>query len=198
MPGQANTAIGFRAHAGWAAAVCIAGPTGFPAVVRRHRLLLTDTSLPCEPYHAAKRMDFTAAEGIIRDASERAQQMATRWIRTVIVELGDHHLVGIGVVLGTGRPDFTLRQALATHAATHNAEGWLFREALMRAGEGCGLRVVGALETAAYWEAAAAAGLPAASIEERVPELGREVGAPWGKDQKLAAAVAWLALGQRS
>jgi len=141
-------------------------------------------------------MDFAAAEDIIRQASEQAREMAVEWIRTVAAELGDHQLVGIGLVLGSGRPDFTLRQALATHAATHNAEGWLFREALMRAGEECGLRVAGALEGAVYGEAAAAAGLAAASLEERVRELGREVGAPWGRDQKLASAVAWLALEQ--
>ena len=105
-------------------------------------------------------------------------------------------LVGSGIVLGTGRPEFTLKQALRTHAAMHNAEGWLFREALMRAADECGLQVSGALETAAYEQAAAAAGLPAAGVEERVSELGRELGPPWGRDQKLAAAVAWMALAQ--
>ena len=160
--------------------------------------MLTDGPLPCEPYHAAKRIDSALAEGFIGQASERAREMAVEWIRAVAEGLGDRQLIGIGVVLGSGRPDFTLRQALATHAATHNAEGWLFREALMRAGEECGLRVAGALETGVYGEAGAAAGLPAASVEERVLELGREVGAPWGKDQKLAAAAAWLALGQWS
>jgi len=160
--------------------------------------LLTDGPLPCEPYHAAQRIDRALAEGFIRQASERAREMAVEWITSAAEGLGDRPLIGIGVVLGSGRPDFSLRQALATHAATHNAEGWLFREALMRAGEECDLPVAGALETAAYEQAAAAAGLPAASLEARVLELRLEVGAPWGKDQKLAAAVAWLALGQRS
>jgi hypothetical protein len=158
---------------------------------------MTDGPLPCEPYHAAQRIDFALAEGFIRQASERAREMAAEWIKSVAEGLGDRQLTGVGLVLGSGRPDFTLRQAVATHAATHNAEGWLFREALMRASEECGLGVAGALETAVYEQAAAGVGLPAASLEERVLELGREVGAPWGKDQKLAAAVAWLALGQR-
>ena len=156
-------------------------------------MLLTDGPLPCEPYHAAKGTDFALADGFIRQASQRAQEMAAEWIKSLVEDLDDRQLTGIGVVLGSGRPEFTLRQALATHAATHNAEGWLFREALMRAGEECGLGVVGAPESAVYDQAGAAAGL-----EARILDLGREVGAPWGKDQKLAAAVAWLALGQRS
>jgi hypothetical protein len=111
---------------------------------------MTDGPLPCEPYHAAQRIDFALAEGFIRQASERAREMAAEWIKSVAEGLGDRQLTGVGLVLGSGRPDFTLRQAVATHAATHNAEGWLFREALMRASEECGLGVAGALETAVY------------------------------------------------
>jgi hypothetical protein len=175
-------------------AVCIAGPVNVPVLIERHRLLLTDGPLPCEPYHTAKGVDSALGQGVVRQAGERAREMAVEWVTSLAEALGDRQIVGIGVILGSGRPDFTLRQALATHAAMHNAEGWLFREALMRAGEECGLPVTGALETGVYEQAGAAAGLPAASLEARVLELGREAGAPWGKDQKLAAAVAWLAL----
>jgi len=167
-------------------------------VVRRHRLLLTDGPLPCEPYHTAKGIDFATAEDFILPVGERAREMAVEWLASVAEGLGNRRLTGIGVVLGSGRMEFTLRQALATHASMHNAEGWLFREALMRAGEECGLGVVGAHESAVYEQAAAVAGLSAADLEGRILELGREVGAPWGKDQKLAAAVACLALGQLS
>jgi hypothetical protein len=133
-------------------------------------------------------------EDFIREAGERAQEMAGQWIRTVLAELGDRQLVGIGLVLGSGRPDFTLRQALSTHAATHNAEGWLFREALMRASRVCGLPVFGAVESGAYSAAANAAGLLPGRVTDHVEELRRAVGPPWGLDQKLAAAVGWLAL----
>jgi hypothetical protein len=176
----------------------MAGPVDSPVVVRRHRLLLTDGPLPCEPYHTAKGIDFAVAEAFILPVGDRAREMAVAWIAWLVEELDDRRLTGFGLVLGSGRPEFTLKQALATHAAMHNAEGWLFREALMRASEECCLGVVGATESAVYDQAAAAAGLSAADLEGRILELGREVGAPWGKDQKLAAAVAWLALEQRS
>ena len=141
-------------------------------------------------------MDLASVEGFIREAGERAQEMAAQWIGAVARETVDRELVGIGMVLGSGRPDFTLRQALSTHAATHNAEGWLFREALMRAGRVCGLPVFGAVESGAYPAAASAAGLPPGRVIDHVEELRRTVGPPWGLDQKLAAAAAWLALAQ--
>ena len=73
-PGRAS--IGFRAHAGCAAAVCLAGPTGAPSVLVRARLLLTGGPLPCEPYHAANSMGVDAVEDLVRLAGEQAQTMA--------------------------------------------------------------------------------------------------------------------------
>jgi hypothetical protein len=80
----------------------------------------------------------------------------------------------------------------------HNAEGWLYREALMRSSEECGLRVVGVLEACVYAEAAAQAGVPPGTLEARVAEFRQQMGSPWTRDQKLAAAVAWLGLAQTS
>ena len=156
--------------------------------------MLTDRPLPCVPYHAAKRMDSAAVEDFIREAGERAQEMAADWIKMVAAGLRDCRLVGIGMVLGSGRPDFTLRQALSTHASTHNAEGWLFREALMRASRECGLPVFGAVESGAYSAAASVAGLPLGRVMDHVEGLRRVAGPPWGLDQKLATAAAWLSL----
>src|SRR5689334_6074365 len=38
-------------HAGWAYALCVAAPSGIPAVVERRRLTLIDAGLPTMPYH---------------------------------------------------------------------------------------------------------------------------------------------------
>jgi hypothetical protein len=189
-------ALGFRAHAGWAAAVCLAGDPASPVVVARERLLLTSGPLPWEPYHAAKHLDLERGEALVRKASEEAEAAAARRVDEIAATLAEHgcELRAAGIVLGTGRPDFSFRQGLATHAAMHNAEGWLFREALKRASEARSLPVIGALETAAYEQAAAATGTSSSRIEARVQELGRPCGPPWGKDQKLATAAAWLAL----
>jgi len=166
----------------------------------RERPLLTTGSLPCEPYHRAKGHAAEAAEAIVRAAIEEAQTLAARAANRLIGELRGRgcELVAAGIVLGSGRAEFTLSQALSTHAAMHNAEGWLYREALMRASEECGLRVVGALEASVYTEAAAQAGVPPDKLEARVAEFRQQVGPPWTRDQKLASAAAWLGLAQAS
>jgi hypothetical protein len=97
-------------------------------------------------------------------------------------------------VLGGGRPDFTLSQALSTHAAMHGAEGWLFREALIEASQECGLRVTGVPERDLPARAAAALGRSESVVGELLQQLGRGQGAPWGRDQKTGALAALVAL----
>jgi hypothetical protein len=121
-------ALGFRAHAGWAAAVSLAGPVEAPVLVGRQRVMLTDGPLPWEPYHAAKRLDPAEAEAFIGSAAAAARSMASDAIRGALreVESSGHRPSSVGIVLGSGRPDFTLKQALSTHAAMHNAGGVVF------------------------------------------------------------------------
>ncbi len=193
-------ALGFRSHSGWTAVVCLGGPLRSPVVIERSRLLLTSSPLPREPYHLAKGRDPEVAAEIVRSASDEARALAAQRIADLRATAGaaGYEVLASGVVLGGGRPGFTLSQALSTHAAMHNAEGWLYREALMQAGESCDLLVVGSLEATVYEEAADSVGLSLPELETRINGLGRQLGPPWGKDQKLAAAVAWLALAQTS
>ncbi len=197
MPASLTPAVlGFRAHAGWTAVVCLSAPVRSPSVVDRKRLLLTRGSLPCEPYHRAKGHAFSEAEAIVRAAADEARALATEGIESMITEAATNgfQIVAAGVILGSGRPDFTLRRALSTHAAMHNAEGWLNREAVMAASRSQGLRLVAALESDIYARASVALGLAEAELRERSDALGASVGPPWRLDQKLAAAAAWLAL----
>ncbi len=192
----APAAVGFRSHTGWAAAVCLGGPAFDPAVLDRRRLSLTDDSLPFEPYHAARSLDGSAAEQLIARAAAIARLHATEGIRSIIRDLQacGNELATAAVILSSGRADFTLSQALSSHGATHNAEGWLYRDAIARAAEDCGLHVLGIAERNAYGEAARALGIPASALEQRLKELGRALGPPWGGEQKRCAAAAWLAL----
>jgi hypothetical protein len=105
-----------------------------------------------------------------------------------------YELVASGVVLGGGRPDFTLSQALSTHAAMHGAEGWLFREALIEASQECGLKATGVPERDLPARAAAALGRSESVVGELLQQLGRDQGPPWGRDQKAAALAALVAL----
>ena len=76
----------------------------------------------------------------------------------------------------------------------HKAEGVLFRDALVRAGEACGLRLVAIPEKHLTTHAQSALGAPASGLARKVATLGKSVGPPWGKDQKDAALAALVAL----
>jgi hypothetical protein len=193
---EASGAIGLRAHAGWAAAVCLAGEAEKPVVIGRERLLLTNAPLPWEPYHAAGHLDLERGESLVSRAAVDAEAASASAIGAIAESLaaGGYRLKAAGVLLGKGRPDFTFKQAISNHAAMHNAEGWLFRGALKQASEQRGLAVLGVLEDGVYEQAASALGISPAALEAQVQVLGRELGPPWGRDQKLAAAAAWLAL----
>jgi hypothetical protein len=105
-----------------------------------------------------------------------------------------HEARACGVILANGRPPMTLQEALSSHAMKHAAEGQLYRQALISAGEALGLRVVAATERDLDRQAAVATGTAEHLVRGRVEALGRELGPPWAQDQKLAALVAWIAL----
>ena len=175
--------------------VCLGGP--LPALIERSRLLLTSSPLPREPYHDAKRRGgLEEAEKIVVAAAEEARALAVEAITDLAASVRAHgyELVASGVGLGGGRPDFTLSQALSTHAAMHGAEGWLFREALIEASQKCGLEVTGVPERNLPAHAAAALGRSESTVGELVQQLGRGRGPPWGRDQKAAALAALVAL----
>lgn len=187
-------ALGFSSHSGWAAVVCLSWPA--PVILDRSRLLLTSGPLPREPYHDAKRRGLEEAEKIVAAAAEEARALAVQAITGLVVSVRahGHELVASGVVLGGGRPDFTLSQALSTHAAMHGAEGWLFREALIEASQKCGLKATGVPEREVPARVAAALGISESTVGELVQQLGRGQGSPWGRDQKAAALAALVAL----
>jgi hypothetical protein len=76
----------------------------------------------------------------------------------------------------------------------HGAEGQMYREALMHAGQACGLDVTGVPDRDLFEHAAAVLGLPVWDLRSQVAALGRNCGPPWGHDQKAAAVAAWIAL----
>ncbi len=79
----------------------------------------------------------------------------------------------------------------------HAAEGNLFRDALIRASEACGVPVVAVKEGELYAWAATELGIPAEELPHIAGELGRALGPPWRRDEKLAALVGWMALRAR-
>lgn len=191
-------ALGFRAHSGWAALVAMAGPAEAPAVVDRRRIELAaaDIPRPVQPYHAAQRLSLPEAEAYVNGFARQAQLLAEESVRQAIDRLaqGGFRVVSCGIPLGSGRSAPTLEAALASHPMLHTAEGDLFRQALIKAGEHCGLRVLGIRERDLLGRGAKEFGISPGALTSRLIELGHGIGPPWGQDQKIAALVAWLAL----
>jgi len=189
---MAAVALGLKAHSGWAALVAVADERGDPAVAARRRLELidpADAEWSKQPYHAAHGLDPEEARDVVRRGIEAARRIAARELRAAVAELQrtDHPVAACAVVLGTPMPEWSVEEILSVHFRMHKAEGELFRDALARAAESCGLRFVGIPEKSLPKRADS-------RLRGRIAGLGKAVGAPWGRDQKEAALAAWVAL----
>ena len=193
-----RAALGFRAHSGWAAMVALGGPAGSPHVIERRRIELADSEVPrpVQPYHAAQNLELKEAEAYVKHFSDRARKLANQAVLAAIGSLQEmgYEVVGCGIPLGSGRSVPSVKAALASHPMLHTAEGDLFRGALYYAGENCGLAVTGVKEKELAARGATELGFSLDDLRLRLAEMGRQVGPPWGQDQKVATLVAWLAL----
>jgi hypothetical protein len=182
-----RTALGFRAHSGWAALVAIAGTIETPCVIERRRIEIADprVSNSKQPYHAAADLSFARAEVFVRQAIESARARALDAITAAIKELRSrgHEVAGCGVLLGSGKALPGLEKILASHALIHTAEGEMFRLVLLWAAKECMLPVTGVPEKE----------FPASSLL-RIGSLSKLIGPPWRQDQKYAALAALMAL----
>jgi hypothetical protein len=87
-----------------------------------------------------------------------------------------------------------VEEILAVHVRMHKAEGVLFRDALVRAADACGLRLVSIPEKLMTEQAERALATSASALMKRMAALGKLAGPPWGRDQKDAALAAIIAL----
>jgi hypothetical protein len=160
-----RAAIGFSVHTGWAAAVVLGAG---PQILARLRIELADEDHDARfVYHAAAERG--RAEERIRRAEQTARERADVGLRDVVI----HHTVVVAALPAPKRRLPDLATILAAHPLLHAAEGELYRRAIA--------------------DACAALGLALVTPSPRAPAVGK-VGAPWGKDQKDAAALAWAAL----
>jgi hypothetical protein len=193
-----RVAIGCRAHSGWAALVAIGGTPGSPEVILQRRIENADPEIPGskQPFHAAERLDFAEAKEFLKDCTASTTRLSRQAFKSIVAELRgkNYEAVTCGVVLGSGRELPPLDKILASHALIHTAEGEYYRNALIEAGEHCGLAVKGFKERQLLEIGAAQLHLSIKQLERCIAELGRPIGPPWTQDQKYAALIAWLTL----
>jgi hypothetical protein len=182
-----RTALGFRAHSGWAALVEVAGTIDAPRVLERRKIVIADPRMPGskQPYHAAAELSFPRAEALVRRAIESSRALALEVMSATVKALRSqgHEVAGCGVVLGSGKALPGLEKILASHPLLHTTEGEMFRDVLVWAAKECRLPVIGVREKS----------LDPASLE-RIGLLGKLIGPPWTQDQKYATVAALMTL----
>jgi hypothetical protein len=169
----------------------------------RRRLVLADPAIEGskQPYHAAEGRKPRDAERIVSRCVDSSRRLAREALGAVHAELAGagREIAGCGLLLASGRPlPEDLHAILASHALIHAAEGEMFRDVLVQAGEHYSIPVMRVRERELMDHAAVATGLAASELQKRAGELGRPLGPPWRQDEKLATLAAWLVLAARS
>ncbi len=190
--------MGLKAHSGWAVLVAVGETGGEIQVVDRRRIELVDpaeASWAKQPYHAGERLSMDKTKGVVQKGIAAANREARQQIKAISrwATKQGHQIAGCGILVGSTMPNWTIDEIFAVHVRMHKAEGVLFPQALAAAARALGLRTLEIPEkdlTAIALERLSRTEL------ENLEELRREIGPPWGKDQKSAAMAALIAVRQ--
>jgi hypothetical protein len=140
-------ALGLKAHSGWAALVALGRGDGELRVVDRRRVELVeeaDAQWAKQPYHAAEGLNPDGAREVVKRGVEAARRLARREIQAALqrARAAGHEIAACAILASEPMPDWSVDEILAVHFRMHKAEGVLFRDALVRAADACGLRLV--------------------------------------------------------
>jgi hypothetical protein len=195
VTGARGASIGFSVHTGWAAAVTAGGSPRSPVVLDRRRVKLADSddTLQAEVYHRAADMRVPEATKFLRLSRETVVERAYALIDPLRRE---HALLAVGIVTSAGKLPSDLAAILRSHPLVHTAEGVFYREAIAAAAEKCGLAVVCVPRRELADRFASALRADDAGARGWLDGAGRDLGPPWGRDQKDAAAAAVVALAE--
>ena len=167
-------------------------------MIDRRRIEIADPKITgsMQPYHAAEGLELDRARKYLERCEEGSRLRASKALQEVRDDLrrDGRETVGCGLLLASGRPLPPLAEVLASHARIHTADGEHFREALSKAAASLNLPVAPVPEKEIWARAAVDLGTPIADLERLVNAVGKTVGPPWTKDQKLAALSGWLVL----
>ena len=198
MKNANSTALGFRAHSGWAVGVALGGSPRSPEVIDRRRIALIEPGSPggVQPYHVARTMDLLKAEEFINSVIAAIERSALAAVRAFADAIGGNNqkIACCGIVLASGRALPSLEATLRSHAMVHAAEGELYRVAIARAAKNLGWRCIRVPERDLYKLASQQFRIPESKLKTRTIEMGQALGSPWSADEKCATLVAWLAL----
>jgi hypothetical protein len=193
-----QAAVGFRVHSGWSALVAISIENDAPTVLSRERVHLVETFSYKfrQPYHTAEKMPLKEARAFIAGALSEARRLAAKALRSIQTDLESrgYETERCGLLLASGKTLPSLDRILQSHALIHTADGELFREAVRRSSEHCGLEMTCIKERELLDRGAQTLRAKRENLLQRMTELGRALGSPWTQDEKYAALAAWIVL----
>jgi len=191
--------MGLAPHSGWAAVVALGRSIAGLEVLVRSRIEMADPLDPesKQPYHAVEGLEVEEAARRLARHGAIAEDRASAALTSLATDLAARgwRLASVGLLDAANRRGLSLASILSSHALIHAAEGDHFREALIAAAGRNGLAASRVKARDLEAQAEARLQRPIAELRETVKELGRQVGPPWGADQKAAALLAWLLLG---
>jgi len=192
-----KVALGFKSHSGWAAMIAIGEDGhGFQVIDRgRIELIEEGETWAKQPYHAAEEHEATDAEILVEKGIDSARRTALSQMRESIRRLrkSGHDAVICGVIVPTPMPNWSTAEILAVHFRMHKAEGVLFPDALCRAADACKLPLARVPEKQLDGLAEKVLMMPTEKSKEMLVALGKSIGPPWGRDQKVASLAAMIA-----
>lgn len=190
--------IGVRVHSGWGALVALTSRNGAQDIIERSKITIIDPQIPgaMQPYHYAERLELPAAEKHIARCAAESGRMALEALIQLSAQLRDRGfaLAGAAIVLSSAKPLPPLDKVLAAHPLIHTAEGEFFRQAFRGSLEQLRIPVTGIRARDLSDCAVKTFGKAASEIQKRIDGMGRDLGAPWTKDQKTAALAAAIVL----
>lgn len=192
-----SAALGASVHSGWAAVVGVCEAGGELCILIRERIILVRDREAKQPYHAVENLPIAEAAEHLAAWAASAEQLAHQAVERIVTGLSrDRHVAGLGILESAGRKGTALATILASHALIHTADGDHFRNAISAGASRCGLPVLRVTARELDARASTALRKSAETMHEVVKKAGRDVGPPWGADQKAAALLAWLVLAQ--
>ena len=132
----------------------------------------------------------------VRGVEKESRELAVVGIRSAQKELAklDYRIIGLSLLLASGRELPEFEKILSSHALIHTADGELFRESLRRAGAQCKLLVNAIKQRDLLATASKSFRCSSENLSRRVTALGKSLGPPWTQDEKFATLAAWLTL----
>jgi hypothetical protein len=182
--------VGVSDHNGWAICVCVAAHKGKPAIVDRRRVSLIDAGLPNLPFHHETfGMTLPQAEALIKEVQESALRCAERELN--LLQSSVQGNLGTIVMRQPPLPKLpTVAESRASSHVNNRADPMIYLGALSTAASNLGIAMEWIPRGEERARAAKVLRITSDELDHWLAGLRAELGPPWQKDHRDAAAKA--------